>query len=137
MEDLKSASFESLMDVYEVGERIASSIVNFFNNPENIHLVERLKEKGLKFESTLKELKSEVLLGKNVVVSGVFEKVSREELKALIEVHGGKNVGSVSSKTDFLLAGEGMGPSKLKKATDLGVRLLSENEFLTWIGYGE
>jgi DNA ligase (NAD+) len=137
MEDLKSASFESLMDVYEVGERIASSVVNFFNNPENIHLVERLKEKGLKFESTLKELKSEVLLGKNVVVSGVFEKVSREELKALIEVHGGKNVGSVSSKTDFLLAGEGMGPSKLKKATDLGVRLLSENEFLTWIGYGE
>jgi len=134
---LKAASLESLLEVHEVGERIATAVVNFFKNPENIHLLERLKEKGLNFEGENKELKSEVLLGKNVVVSGIFERVSREELKVLIEVNGGKNVGSVSSKTDFLIAGDGMGPSKLKKATDLGVRLLSENEFLIMIGYGE
>jgi DNA ligase (NAD+) len=71
------------------------------------------------------------------VVSGVFEQVSREELKELIELHGGKNLSSVSSKTDLLVAGEGMGPSKLKKATDLGIRLINENEFLTLIGYGK
>lgn len=137
IEDLKSASFESLLEVHEVGERIASSVVNFFNIPENIHLVARLKEKGINFEATQKEIISQVLLGKNIVVSGVFERVSREEIKALIEANGGKCISSVSSKTNFLVAGDGMGPSKLKKATDLGVRLLNENEFLIMIGYGE
>jgi DNA ligase (NAD+) len=137
IEDLKSASFESLLEVHEVGERIASSVVNFFNIPENIHLVARLKEKGINFEATQKEIRSQVLLGKNIVVSGVFERVSREEIKALIEANGGKCISSVSSKTNFLVAGDGMGPSKLKKATDLGVRLLNENEFLIMIGYGE
>ena len=137
IEDLKSASFESLLEVHEVGERIASSVVNFFNIPENIHLVARLKEKGINFEATQKEITSQVLLGKNIVVSGVFERVSREEIKALIEANGGKCISSVSSKTNFLVAGDGMGPSKLKKATDLGVRLLNENEFLIMIGYGE
>ena len=96
-----------------------------------------LVQAGLRFESEAKVLVSNVLEGKVLVVSGVFEQVSREQIKELITSNGGKNASSVSSKTDYLIAGEGMGPSKLKKATDLGVQLMNENDFLTLIGYGK
>jgi len=137
IEALKKATLEELLDVHEIGERIAQSVLEFFQNSDQCAMVELLQGQGLCFEMQQKVLKSEVLVGKSIVVSGVFERVSREEIKELIELHGGKNASSVSAKTDFLLAGEGMGPAKLKKATDLGVRLLNENEFLTLIGYGK
>ena len=137
MDALMNASFDELLEVNEIGERIAQSVLEFFNQADNRNTVEVLRNHGLLFEMERKALHSNVLQGKSIVVSGVFEKVSREELKELIELNGGKNISSVSSKTDYLVAGEGMGPSKLKKATDLGVRLINENEFLTLIGYGK
>ena len=137
MDSLMNASFDELLEVNEIGERIAQSVLEFFNQADNRNTVEALRNHGLIFEMERKALHSNVLQGKSIVVSGVFEKVSREELKELIELNGGKNISSVSSKTDYLVAGEGMGPSKLKKATDLGVRLINENEFLTLIGYGK
>jgi DNA ligase (NAD+) len=137
MDALVRATFEELIEVNEIGDRIAQSLVEFFQNADYLSTVEALKNHGLKFEMEQKSLQSNVLVGKSIVVSGVFEQVSREELKELIELHGGKNLSSVSSKTDLLVAGEGMGPSKLKKATDLGIRLINENEFLTLIGYGK
>jgi len=137
MDALMNASFDELLEVNEIGERIAQSVLEFFNQADNRNTVKVLRNHGLLFEMERKALHSNVLQGKSIVVSGVFEKVSREELKELIELNGGKNLSSVSSKTDYLVAGEGMGPSKLKKATDLGVRLINENEFLTLIGYGK
>jgi len=137
MDALMNASFDELLEVNEIGERIAQSVLEFFNQADNRNTVKVLRNHGLLFEMERKALHSNVLQGKSIVVSGVFEKVSREELKELIELNGGKNISSVSSKTDYLVAGEGMGPSKLKKATDLGVRLINENEFLTLIGYGK
>jgi DNA ligase (NAD+) len=132
-----NASLEELLEVNEIGERIAQSVLEFFNQADNRNTVEELRNYGLLFEIERKALHSTVLKGKSIVVSGVFDRVSREEIKELIELNGGKNVSSVSSKTDFLVAGEGMGPSKMKKATDLGVQLLNEHEFLTLIGYGK
>lgn len=137
MDALMNASFDELLEVNEIGDRIAQSVLEFFNQADNRNTVEVLRNHGLLFEMERKALHSNVLQGKSIVVSGVFEKLSREELKELIELNGGKNISSVSSKTDYLVAGEGMGPSKLKKATDLGVRLINENEFLTLIGYGK
>ena len=137
MDGLMNASLEELLEVNEIGDRIAQSVMEFFNQADNRNTVEALRGHGLRFEMEQKALHSEALIGKSIVVSGVFDRVSREEIKELIELHGGKNVSSVSSKTDYLLAGEGMGPSKLKKATDLGVQLLNEHEFLTLIGYGK
>jgi DNA ligase (NAD+) len=114
-----------------VGEVIAKSIVDFFANEYNRQIVERLKEKGLQFELSEEQLEggSEKLKGLTFVISGVFEKHSRDELKELIEKHGGKNSGSISKKTSYLLAGENMGPEKLKKAETLGVKIISENDF--------
>ena len=137
MDTLQIATFEELLAVDEIGERIANSLISFFNNQESIHLITRLKLHGLKMEVEKRALSSTVLEGKTLVVSGVFDSFSRDELKHLIDVNGGKNTGSVSAKTDFLVAGEGMGPSKLKKATDLGVTILSEEEFKNLIGYGK
>ncbi|MFM7723621.1 MAG: NAD-dependent DNA ligase LigA [Bacteroidota bacterium] len=137
MDALMNASLEELLEVNEIGDRIAQSVLEFFHQADNRNTVEVLRNHGLLFEMERKALHSNVLEGKSIVVSGVFDRVSREEIKELIELNGGKNVSSVSSKTDFLVAGEGMGPSKLKKATDLGVQLINEHEFLTLIGYGK
>ena len=137
MDTLQIATFEELLAVDEIGERIANSLITFFKNQESLQLIARLKLHGLNMEVEKRALDSTVLEGKTLVVSGVFNSFSRDELKHLIDVNGGKNTGSVSAKTDFLVAGEGMGPSKLKKATDLGVSILSEEEFKNLIGYGK
>lgn len=137
MDTLQIATFEELLAVDEIGERIANSLISFFKNQESLQLITRLKLHGLNMEVEKHALDSTVLEGKTLVVSGVFDSFSRDELKHLIDINGGKNTGSVSAKTDFLVAGEGMGPSKLKKATDLGVTILSEEEFKNLIGYGK
>ena len=137
MDTLQIATFEELLAVDEIGESIANSLISFFKNQESLQLIARLKLHGLNMEVEKRALDSTVLEGKTLVVSGVFNSFSRDELKHLIDVNGGKNTGSVSAKTDFLVAGEGMGPSKLKKATDLGVTILSEEEFKNLIGYGK
>jgi DNA ligase (NAD+) len=137
MDTLQIATFEDLLAVDEIGERIANSLISFFKNQESLQLITRLKLHGLNMEVEKRSLDSTVLEGKTLVVSGVFDSFSRDELKHLIDINGGKNTGSVSAKTDFLVAGEGMGPSKLKKATDLGVTILSEEEFKNLIGYGK
>ena len=105
IEALKSASFESLLELHDIGERVANSVCKYFENPKNIELIDNLKKKGFNFENQSLLLKSEILLGKKLVVSGVFDSFSREELKVLIEVNGGNYSSSVSSKTDFLIIG--------------------------------
>ena len=137
MDTLQIATFEELLAVDEIGERIANSLISFFKDHESVQLIDRLKVHGLHMEVEKRALDSNVLEGKTLVVSGVFNSFSRDELKQLIDMNGGKNTGSVSAKTDFLIAGEGMGPSKLKKATSLGVSILSEEEFKNLIGYGK
>lgn len=129
---LMAASFDELTAVDEIGERIAGAVRAFFAKDENVQLVERLKTAGLKFEIEDEPgvAKSDLLAGQSVVISGVFAHHSRDEYKEMIERNGGKNVGSVSKYTSFILAGENMGPSKLEKAQKLGVRLVSEDEFL-------
>ena len=132
IEALEAASEEELVAVDEIGERIAQSVVSFFAENENKNLVSRLKEKGLQLEldASVLENQTEKLKGKTFVISGVFTKVSRTELKKMIEDNGGKASGSISSKTNFLVAGENMGPSKLEKAEKLNVPIISEDEFL-------
>jgi len=130
---LMSANTEELMAVDEIGEKIAESVIEYFSKPEHRQLIERLRSYGLQFEQAGEHVLTHKLDGKSIVISGVFNKYSREELKKLIEMHGGKNTGSISSKTDFVLAGENMGPAKLEKAVELGVAIISENEFLAMI----
>lgn len=133
IEKLASATFDELISVDEIGDKIAISIQQFFSRPENLEIVQKLKEKGVQLElKNVVEIKN-TLEGKTFVISGVFNKVSREELAQLIETNGGKNTGSVSAKTNFLVAGENMGPAKLEKATKLGVKIISEDEFLEMI----
>lgn len=135
IEKLEEATLEELVAVDEIGERIAQSVIDFFANEKNQAIVAKLKVAGLQFELSEDLLpQSDQLAGKSIVVSGVFHKVSRAEIKAMIEKHGGKSVGSVSAKTAFLVAGDNMGPSKLEKAEKLGVEIISENEFLQLIG---
>lgn len=133
IQNLMNASFDELIEVNEIGEKIANSIIQFFRSEENKIIVSRLIGFGLQFEIIEEELASNILEGKSVVVSGVFNSISRNDLKKLIETHGGKNQSGVSSKTDFLVAGENMGPAKLKKAEDLGIKIISEEEFLALI----
>lgn len=133
MNAVVSASKERLLEIDEVGDKIADSIIEYFDNPINIALIERLKAYGLMMEQPVKEQLSESLSGKGIVISGVFNRYSRDEIKELISSHGGRNIASVSSKTDFLLAGEGIGPAKLKKAEKLEVPIISEDEFLKMI----
>jgi len=135
IEALEQASFEELIAVDEIGERIAQSVVLFFKDPLNIHTVNRLKEAGLQMSLSEEKLQTHgtALTGLSVVISGTFSRHSRDEYKTMIERNGGKNVGSVSSKTSFILAGENMGPEKLKKAENLGVKLIDENTFLEMI----
>ena len=132
IDEVEQASLETLMSVDEIGEKIAQSIVSYFANPLNRSLVERLKEAGLQFSRSEEDLSgyTDKLVGQSIVISGVFEHHSRDEYKEMIERNGGKNVGSISSKTSFILAGANMGPAKLEKAQKLGIRILSENEFL-------
>lgn len=132
---LMSASLEQLTAVEEIGERIAASVISFFAKEDNRTLVARLKEAGLKFELEEETLqaRTEILKGQSIVISGVFVHHSRDEYKEMIESNGGKNVGSVSKSTSFILAGDNMGPSKLEKAQKLGVRLVSEDEFLAML----
>jgi len=133
MDALRGASLEALLAVEEIGEKIAQSILSYFSFSENLVLIEGLQNAGLQFESEAKTLHSNVLEGKICVISGTFETFSRDELKDLIELNGGKSGASISAKTTFLIAGANMGPAKLQKATDLGVTLLSENEFIKLI----
>ena len=132
IDEVEQASLETLMSVDEIGEKIAQSIVSYFANPLNRSLVERLKEAGLQFSRSEEDLSgyTDKLAGQSIVISGVFEHHSRDEYKEMIERNGGKNVGSISSKTSFILAGANMGPAKLEKAQKLGIRIMSENEFL-------
>lgn len=132
---LIEATKEELVEVDEIGEKIADSILEFFQEEENRLLVDRLIVAGLSFEIAEEENnKSDVLDNKTFVVSGVFSQYSRNEIKKMIEDYGGKNVGSISKKTNFVLAGEKMGPSKLKKATDLNIPIISEEDFLSMLG---
>ena len=130
---LKAADFDELVGVDEIGDRIAVSILQFFSVEQNTSLVTRLQDFGLTFEIEEKEAAGNQLDGKAFVVSGVFSKMSRNEIKQAIEDYGGRNVGSISAKTDYVLAGENMGPSKLKKAEDLKIPIISEDDFLSMI----
>ena len=135
MEKVAEASMESLMQINGIGEVIANSVVQYFANPDNCAFVERLRGYGLQMEigEQQRQAQSDKLNGQSVVISGVFQHHSRDEYKALIEQNGGKNVGSISNKTSFILAGDNMGPAKLEKAQKLGIRIMSEDEFLSLI----
>ena len=135
IDNLISASPEDLVEVGEIGSTIAKSILEYFSNERNMLIIDKLKSKGLKFELSQDQIseKSDKLKGLSFVISGVFNKFSRDELKALIEVNGGKNSGSVSAKTNFLLAGENIGPAKLEKAKKLGIKIINEDDFVTMI----
>jgi DNA ligase (NAD+) len=135
LDTLKTLTKEQLLEIDEVGEIIADSIIDYFSDPKNQSIISRLKEKGLQFELSEEQISggTEKLKGLSFVISGVFAKHSRDELKELIEKHGAKNSGSISSKTSFLLAGDNMGPEKLKKAQSLGVKIISEEEFIQMI----
>ena len=133
IDHLRNADFDSLKNVPDIGERIAQSVVDFFNDSGNVEIIERLKRSGLQLEVVEKSTRSDLLSGKSFVISGIFSSQSREEIKQLIEDYGGEVKSSVSSKTTYLLAGENAGPSKLTKAEKLNVSIISEEEFLKMI----
>ena len=132
MDALAHATLDEMLQINGIGTVIAESVIRYFQDEANCGLVRRLREKGVRMELTEEEMSghSDKLAGQSIVVSGVFSLHSRDEYKALIERHGGKNVGSISSKTSFVLAGANMGPAKLEKATKLGIPILSEEDFL-------
>lgn len=134
MDALQNATTEQLLEVDEIGERIAQSLRAFFEDERSLEILRRIKEYGLQLELQEEEGATDTLAGKTFVVSGVFENFGRDEVKKLIELHGGKVASSVSGKTTYLLAGEGMGPSKRTKAEKLGVMILTESEFNEMIG---
>ena len=138
IDSLMNASLQDLLDVEMVGNVIAESIISYFHNEENLAIIQRLRDKGLQMSLSEEQTagRTNILEGKSIVISGVFTHHSRDEYKALIEQHGGKNVGSISGKTSFILAGDNMGPSKLQKAEKLGVQIVSEDEFLSMIEGG-
>ena len=135
MDALMHASLQELVEVEGIGEVIAKSVISYFHQPENISIVQRLRDKGVQMSLSEEQLQgaSDKLAGKSIVISGVFARHSRDEYKQLIEQHGGKNVGSISGKTSFILAGDNMGPSKLQKAEKLGIAIIGEDEFLAMI----
>lgn len=135
---IKTATREQLLEADEIGEKIAESIIDYFSQPENETIIERLKHAGLQFEIVQSEQHNttEILKGKTLVVSGVFKHFSRDGIKEDIERHGGKVSGSISSKTSYVVAGDDMGPSKRKKAEDLGVAILSEDEYMAMVSAG-
>jgi DNA ligase (NAD+) len=136
IDSLMSATAEQLLETDGIGKVIAESLINYFSSEENRALIERLRQAGLQFTLSEEQLSahSTTLQGQSIVISGVFAHHSRDEYKRIIEQHGGKNVGSISGKTSFILAGDNMGPSKVEKAEKLGVRIVSEDEFLAMIG---
>ena len=136
LDAIMAADSTTLQDAEEVGDKIAQAIIEYFADPVNLAIIERLRAAGLQFESEQAVRSSNILEGKNVVVSGKFSVYSRDELKALIESHGGKNQSGVSGNTDFIVAGENMGPAKLQKAEKLGVTILTEQQFIELIDQG-
>ena len=132
MDALSVATREQLLEVDGVGAVIADSIIQFFSKEKNLEIISRLRAAGLQMELAKEQLEGVTTLldGQNIVISGVFNHHSRDEYKAMIERNGGKNVSSISSKTSFVLAGDNMGPSKLEKAQKLGIRIMTEDEFL-------
>ena len=133
MDSVMGASKEELIEAEEVGDKIADSIIDYMHDEQNLIIIERLRRAGLKFKIEEKAQASNSLAGLNFVISGSFSLHSRDELKALIEAHGGKNLAAVSANTSYLLAGDKIGPSKLQKATKLGIKIISEEEFLKMI----
>ena len=135
VDNLMTASIIDLTSVDEIGDRIAESVVEFFSSEENLHIIERLKDSGVQLEISADKLANQTdkLSGSTFVVSGVFETVSRNELKKLIEENGGKVSSSISSKTSYLVAGDKMGPSKRNKAEELNIKIISETEFMELI----
>jgi DNA ligase (NAD+) len=133
MDSVINATKEELTQAEEVGDKIADSIIEYLHDEQNIEIIERLRKAGLKFKAEEKAQKSNVLEGLNFVISGSFSLHSRDELKAMIEAHGGKNLAAVSANTSYLLAGDKIGPAKLQKATKLGIKIISEEEFLKMI----
>jgi len=135
IEKIEKASLEELTAIDEIGGRIAESVQLYFSNHENVKLVERLKEKGLQMHLNEESLanRSEKLNGLSIIISGTFEKNSRDDLKKMIEQNGGKNVTSISKNTSYLLAGSNIGPSKLEKAEKLNIPIISEDDFLKMI----
>ena len=133
--ELENADLETLVSIDEIGEKIAQSILNYFANDSNRKLIDRLKIAGLQLYRPEEDLSEHTnkLAGQSIVISGVFTHHSRDEYKDLIEKHGGKNVGSISAKTSFILAGDNMGPAKLEKANKLGIKIMNEEEFLKLI----
>ena len=132
---LMNAGLEELQEIEGIGEVMAKSIITYFHDEKNIVIIRRLREYGLQMELSEAQTAniSDKLAGQSIVISGVFAHHSRDEYKAIIEQNGGKNVGSISNKTSFILAGENMGPSKLQKAEKLGIKIMSEDEFLDLI----
>ena len=135
MDALMAAGLEELQEVEGIGEVMAKSIISYFHNEQNGQIVERLRGYGLQFELSTEQTaaQSDKLAGQSIVISGVFQHHSRDEYKLIIEQNGGKNVGSISGKTSFILAGDNMGPSKLEKAKKLGIRIVTEEEFLAML----
>ena len=136
IDSLASASVEKLLEVRDIGEVIARSVHDYFSDPRHISEISRLREAGLRFSVEEVSTSSSALSGLTIVISGNFSK-SRDEMKRLIEVNGGKNSSSVSGKTDYLLAGSKPGPEKVRKAEELGVRIISEDEFMNMIPSGK
>jgi DNA ligase (NAD+) len=131
---IREASREELIEVDEIGDRIADSLLDFFKDERNILLIERLIQQGVAFQSDEKQgTVNNVLEDQKFVISGVFQTISRENLKQIIESMGGTVVGSISAKTNYLLAGEGIGPSKKNKAEKLGVPIIDESTFFNMI----
>ena len=139
IENLEKATIEELTNVDEIGQRIAESVIAYFDDSLNREMVEKLKMYGLKMSVSEEKIRnmSDTLSGKVIVISGTFAKHPRDEYKTIIEQHGGKNSGSVSSKTSFILAGENMGPEKLNKAQKLNIPVITEDEFLKMIDLKE
>ena len=135
IDQLQWATVEQLTAIDDVGEQIAKNVIAYFNDLNNLYIINRLRQSGVQMESLEEEQQpqSDILQGKSIVISGVFAHHSRDEYKAIIEAHGGKNVGSISKKTSFVLAGENMGPEKRKKAESLGIELMTEETFLQLI----
>lgn len=132
---LMNADLETLTSIDEIGNVIAENVIAFFSDPDNRQIVERLRAAGLQMaiSQEARAAVSDRLKGKSIVISGVFQHHSRDDYKKLIEQNGGKNVSSISRKTDYVLAGDNMGPAKLQKATDLGIKIINEDEFLKLI----
>ncbi|MDX2414186.1 MAG: helix-hairpin-helix domain-containing protein, partial [Bacteroidales bacterium] len=133
MDKLIQAEKDELESIFEIGERIAESLISYFREDKNLRHIDRLKEAGLNMESTSSALQSDSLSGLTIVISGKFYKHSREEYKALIKTHGGRNASSISQGTSYILGGENIGPAKLKKAEDLKIKIINEEEFLLLI----